>query len=160
MSGHSRKACPAWTKTFNTRFSRSSGRSSERTTRTSPAPSNVKHYRFDLSNVEGETDPSDLPSPRREAGPFDLDSGDDPRAAHAATGSTVPLSSICDLDGGTLHFHDELRRQIIFARVTVSAQPDAARLPFLSSNETLKLTPHEGVFRRSAEPTAIYRRLR
>ena len=36
------------------------------------------------------------------------------------------------------------------------------RLGFLclSSNETLKLTPHEGVFRRFAEPTAIYRRLR
>lgn len=139
------------------------------------------------------TDPSDLAVAAARIGAFELDSGDDPRAAHAATGSTVPLSQICELDGRTLHFHDELRRQIIFARhglVTDGSLNEfhvilardvlrqfnktlgfrvhnlflrsLIRLGFLclSSSETLKLTPHEGVFRRFAEPAAIYRRLR
>ncbi|HEY2555187.1 MAG TPA: CheR family methyltransferase, partial [Candidatus Cybelea sp.] len=62
------------------------------------------------------TDPSELAVAAARSGTFELDSGDDPRAAHAATGSNVPLAQTCDVDGRALHFHDELRRQIIFAR--------------------------------------------
>ncbi|HEY1884213.1 MAG TPA: CheR family methyltransferase [Candidatus Cybelea sp.] len=139
------------------------------------------------------TDPSELAVAAARTGTFELDSGDDPRAAHAATGSNVPLSQTAEVDGRTLRFHDELRRQIIFARHGLATDESLnefhvivardvlrqfnktlqfrvhnlflcslIRLGFLclSSNESLKLTPHEGVFRRFAEPAAIYRRLR
>ncbi|HEV3092361.1 MAG TPA: CheR family methyltransferase [Candidatus Cybelea sp.] len=62
------------------------------------------------------TDPSDLAVSAAKAGRFELDPGDDPDAAHRATGAIQPLSEVSSLDGNSLQFDEALKRQIIFAR--------------------------------------------
>jgi chemotaxis protein methyltransferase CheR len=139
------------------------------------------------------TDSSELALTAARQGRFGFESIDDPVAAYRAAGGTADLTDFGEISERSLHFHDKVKRHIIFARhslVTdgsinefqvivargVLRQFNPAlqfrvhnlflnsliRLGFLclSSSESLKLTPHEAVFRRLVDGIPIYRRMR
>jgi chemotaxis protein methyltransferase CheR len=139
------------------------------------------------------TDSSDLAITAARAGIFEYEPAEEPIAAHRGAGGTAPLTEVCDRDGGSLHFRDELKRHIIFAKHSLVTDgslnefhvivargvlrqfnralqfrvhnlflSSLIRLGFLclGSSESLRHTPHEGVFRRLAADAPIYRRMR
>ncbi len=62
------------------------------------------------------TDASELALTLAKGGTFDLESADEVRAAHRATGATTPLAEVASLSGETLRFHESLKKNVIFAQ--------------------------------------------
>lgn len=65
------------------------------------------------------TDGSDLAVRAARTGSFKLDSVNETRAAHRATGAEISLLEHCDIVEDELRFHDDLKRNIIFAEHSV-----------------------------------------
>jgi len=140
------------------------------------------------------TDASEMAIAQAKAGTFELESADELRAAHRATGSTASLNDFGRIDGrDRLSFSEDIKKYILFAQHSLVADgslnefhvivargilpqfnkalqfrvhnlffSSLVRLGFLclSTNETLKQTPHERVFREIVPGESVYRRMR
>ncbi|HYL28084.1 MAG TPA: CheR family methyltransferase [Candidatus Nitrosotalea sp.] len=140
------------------------------------------------------TDASELALAAARGGAFEwLEPADDPATAYLATGGTTPLADHCGIGDHRVHFRDDVKKRIIFAKHSLVTDgsinefhvivargvlrlfnralqfrvhnlflSSLIRLGFLclGPSESLRLTPHESVFRQMSPDAPIYRRMR
>ncbi|MBV9333419.1 MAG: protein-glutamate O-methyltransferase CheR [Candidatus Eremiobacteraeota bacterium] len=139
------------------------------------------------------TDASEAALAAAREGVYEIEAGDNPGVAYAATGAGLPLAELCEIGDGKLRFGEDVKRHIIFAKHSLVTDgslnefhvivargvlrhfnralqfrvhnlflSSLIRLGFLclGYNESLQMTPHEGVFRRLVDDAPIYRRMR